>query len=161
MFGPVQGSVSYGQDDQWAAAVTLGGDYGDWSGWTVGNFTLLAAASVYNPDDDNVDYAYAASGSVLHDPTGLSLTLSTGGQKLDEGDDPSNLYAKLGWDTEFWPLGPTGLRHRLHPGREHQQRGRRGHLLRHRRGAADRALRHRPLQPAPLVRARQRQPTPT
>ena len=80
------------------------------------NFTLLAAASVYNPEDDNVDYAYAASGSVLHDPTGLSLTLSTGGQKLDDGDDPSNLYAKLGWDTEFWPLGPTGLRRRLHPG---------------------------------------------
>ena len=109
MFGPVQGSASYGQDDQWAAAVTLGGDYGDWSGWTVGDFTLLAAASVYNPDDDGVDYAYAASGSVLHDPTGLSLTLSTGGYKLDEGDDPSNLYAKLGWDTEFWPLGPTGF----------------------------------------------------
>jgi predicted porin len=109
MFGPLQGSVSYGQDDQWAAAVTLGGDYGDWSGWTLGDFTVLAAASVYNPEDDNVDYAYAASGSVLHDPTGLSLTLSTGGQKLDEGDDPSNVYAKLGWDTEFWPLGSTGF----------------------------------------------------
>jgi hypothetical protein len=109
MFGPVQGSVSYGQDDQWAAAVTLGGDYGDWSGWTVGSFTLLAAASVYNLDDDTVDYAYAASGSVLHDPTGLSLTLSTGGQKLDDGDDPSNLYAKVGWDTELWSLGPTGF----------------------------------------------------
>ena len=109
MFGPIQGSASYGQDDQWAAAVTLGGDYGDWSGWTLGNFTLLAAASVYNTDDDNVDYAYAASGSALHDPTGLSLTLSTGGQKLDEGDDPTNLYAKIGWDTEFWPLGPTGF----------------------------------------------------
>ncbi len=89
--------------------MTLGGDYGDWSGWTVGDFTLLAAASVYNTDDDNVDYAYAASASVLHDPTGLSLTLSTGGQKLDEGDDPPNLYAKLGWDTQFWPLGPTGF----------------------------------------------------
>jgi hypothetical protein len=112
MFGPVQGSVSYGNDDQWAAAVTLGGDYGDWSGWTIGDFTLLAAASVYNPEEDgedNVDYAYAASASFLHDPTGLSLTLSTGGQKLDEGDDPSNLYAKLGWDTEFWPIGPTGF----------------------------------------------------
>ena len=103
MFGPLQGSASYGQDDQWAAAVTLGGDYGDWSGWTVGNFTLLAAASVYNPDEDGVDYAYAASASFLHDPTGLSLTLSTGGQKLDEGDDPQNLYGKLGWDTSFWP----------------------------------------------------------
>ena len=109
MFGPLQGSASYGQDDQWAAAVTLGGDYGDWSGWTVGDFTLLAAASVYNTTDDTVDYAYAASGSVLHDPTGLSLTLSTGGYHLDEGDDPSNVYAKLGWDTEFWPLGPTGF----------------------------------------------------
>ena len=109
MFGPVQGSVSYGQDDQWAAALTVGGDYGDWSGWTVGDFTLLAAASVYNTEDDNVDYAYAASGSFLHDPTGLSLTLSTGGYKLDEGDDPSNVYAKVGWDTSFWPLGPTGF----------------------------------------------------
>lgn len=109
MFGPLQGSASYGQDDQWAAAVTLGGDYGDWSGWTVGDFTVLAAASVYNTTDDTVDYAYAASGSVLHDPTGLSLTLSTGGYHLDEGDDPSNVYAKLGWDTEFWPLGPTGF----------------------------------------------------
>jgi predicted porin len=109
MLGPVQGSASYGQDDQWAAAVTLGGDYGDWSGWTVGDFTLLAAASVYNPDDDSVDYGYAASASALHDPTGLSLTLSTGGYKVDEGDDPRNFYAKLGWDTEFWPLGPTGF----------------------------------------------------
>jgi hypothetical protein len=109
MFGPVQGSASYGQDDQWAAAVTLGGDYGDWSGWTVGDFTLLAAASVYNTDDDTVDYGYAASGSALHDPTGLSLTLSTGGYKLDEGDDPTNIYAKIGWDTAFWPLGPTGF----------------------------------------------------
>ena len=109
MFGPVQGSASYGQDNQWAAAVTLGGDYGDWSGWTVGDFTLLAAASVYNADDDNMDYAYAASASFLHDPTGLSLTASTGGQKLDVGDDPQNLYAKLGWDTSFWPLGPTGF----------------------------------------------------
>jgi len=109
MFGPVQGSFSYGQDDQWAAAVSLGGDYGDWSGWTVGDFTLLAAASVYNPEDDNVDYAYAASGSVKYDPVGVSLTLSTGGQKLDAGDDPSNFYAKLAWDTNFWPLGPTGL----------------------------------------------------
>jgi predicted porin len=109
MFGPLQGSASYGQDDQWAAAVTLGGDYGDWTGWTVGDFTLLAAASVYNTEDDNVDYGYAASGSALHDPTGLSLTLSTGGQKLDAGDDPTNFYAKIGWDTAFWPLGPTGF----------------------------------------------------
>jgi predicted porin len=109
MFGPLQGSVSYGQDDQWAAAVTLGGDYGDWSGWTVGDVTMLAAASVYNTDDEAVDYGYAASASFLYDPVGVSLTLSTGGYQLDEGDDPSNFYAKLAWDTQFWPLGPTGF----------------------------------------------------
>jgi predicted porin len=109
MFGPLQASASYGQDGRWAAAVTLGGDYGDWSGWTVGDFTLLAAASVYDTEDDALDYAYAASGSVLHDPTGLSLTLSTGGYKLEEGEDPSNFYAKLAWDAEFWPLGPTSF----------------------------------------------------
>jgi predicted porin len=109
MFGPVQGSASYGQDDQWAAAVTLGGDYGDWSGWTLGDVTVLAAASFYNTEDDTVDYAYAASGSFLYDPLGVSLTLSTGGYKLNEGDEPTNFYAKLAWDTRFWPLGPTGL----------------------------------------------------
>ena len=109
MFGPLQASASYGQDDQWAAAVTLGGDYGDWSGWTVGDFTLLAAASVYATEDDAVDYAYAASGSVKYDPVGISLTLSTGGHKLDEGDDPSNFYAKVGWDTSLSALGETGF----------------------------------------------------
>lgn len=110
MFGPVQGSASYGQDDQWAAAVTLGGDYGDWSGWTVGDITALAAVGVYGDDTEGIDYTYTASASFLHDPTGLSLTLSTGGQKLDAGDDPQNLYAKLGWDTSFWPeIGPIGF----------------------------------------------------
>jgi hypothetical protein len=109
MFGPVQGDFSYGNDGQWAAAVTLGGDYGDWSGWEVGDFTLLAAASAYDPAEEGVDYAYAGSASFLHNPTGLSLTLSAGGQNVDEGDNPYNLYGKLAWDTEFWPLGPTGF----------------------------------------------------
>ena len=84
-------------------------DYGDWTGWTLGDFTVLAAVAVYDDDTDGVDYSYAASASFLHDPTGLSLTLSTGGQELDEGDNPQNLYAKLGWDTAFWALGPTGF----------------------------------------------------
>jgi predicted porin len=110
MFGPLQGSVSYGQQSQWAAAVSLGGDYGDWTGWTVGNFTLLGAASVYDDNTDGVDYTYTASASFLYDPIGVSLTLSTGGQKLDAGDDPQNLYGKLAWDTSFWPdIGPTGF----------------------------------------------------
>lgn len=36
-------------------------------------------------------------------------TAAPGGYKLDEGDDPSNIYGKVGWDTQFWPLGPTGF----------------------------------------------------
>jgi hypothetical protein len=63
----VQASASSGQDDQWAAAITLGGDYGDWSGWTLGDFTLLAAASVYGDDTEGVDYSYASSSSFRHD----------------------------------------------------------------------------------------------
>jgi predicted porin len=110
MFGPLQGSVSWAAEDQWAAALTLGGDYGDWTGWTLGDVTLLAAVAAHDPGEDGVDYAYTASASALHDPTGLSLTLSAGGQKLDGGgDDPSNLYGKLGWDTELFALGPTGF----------------------------------------------------
>ncbi len=109
MFGPVQGSVSWGTDDQWAAAVTLGGDYGDWSGWELGDFTVLAAAGAYGGDSPDIDYTYLGSASFLHNPSGLSLTLSGGRSKLDEGDDPYNLYAKLGYDTEIWPIGPTGF----------------------------------------------------
>ena len=109
MFGPTQASISYGQDDQWATAVTLGGDYGDWTGWEVGNFTILAAAGIYSDNTDGVDYTYAGSASVLHNPTGISLTVSGGGQAVDEGSDPYNLYAKLAYDTEFWAIGPTGF----------------------------------------------------
>lgn len=103
--GPLQGAFSWGQDDQWAVAATLGGS----DGWVLGAFTLLGGAAVYGTDDDEVDYTYAASASVVHDPTGLNLTLSTGGQARDGDSDPSNIYGKLGWQTDFGPLGPTGV----------------------------------------------------
>ena len=109
MWGPVQGSASWGNDDQWAAALTLGGDYGDWTGWEVGEVTVLAAAAVWNPAIDGVDYAYDGSVSVMHNPTGLSLTLSGGAFETETGDTPSNLYGKIGWDTAFWAIGPTGF----------------------------------------------------
>ena len=156
MFGPVQGSASYGQDDQWAAAVTLGGDYGDWSGWTVGDFTLLAAASVYNPDDDNVDYAYAASGSVparsdRPQPDALDRRL-----QARRGRRPLEPLRQARLGHRVLAARPDRLRHRLHARRERQRRRRRGHVVRPRCGAEDRALRDRPLQPAPLVRPRRR-----
>src|SRR5262249_20662531 len=57
---------------------------------------------------DGVDFNMAGSWSMLHNDTGLSLTLSSGWS--DTGHDkPYNLYAKLGWDTKLVRLGPTGF----------------------------------------------------
>ena len=149
MFGPVQGSVSYGQDDQWAAAVTLGGDYGDWSGWTVGNFTLLAAASVYNTEDDIVDYAYAGLRLGPARPDRPQPDVLHRRPEARRGRRPVEPLRQDRLGHRALVARPHRLRHRLHPGREHQRRRRRRHLLGHRGGAADRALQDRPLCPAP------------
>ena len=111
LFGPgVQLSVSAGDDQRYDAAVTWGGDYGAWSGVEVGPFTTLGALSIQDPSAPGVDWRLAGSFSALHNPTGLSLTLSGG---LDElgggGDNPYNLYGKLAWDTSFFQFGQTGF----------------------------------------------------
>lgn len=108
--GPgVQLSVSAGSDSRYDAALTWGGDYGDWTGVDIGEVTTLGALSVRDPDVDNIDYRVAGSFSALHNPTGLSATVSAGNDFADEGDDPYNLYGKLGWDTTFFDVGPTGF----------------------------------------------------
>ncbi len=108
--GPgVQLSVSAGSDSRYDAALTWGGDYGDWTGVDIGEVTTLGALSVRDPDEDNIDYRVAGSFSALHNPTGLSATFSAGNDFADEGDDPYNLYGKLGWDTTFFDVGPTGF----------------------------------------------------
>ncbi|MGI9508956.1 MAG: hypothetical protein ACR2QJ_06370 [Geminicoccaceae bacterium] len=110
LFGPgAQVSLSAGSDQRYDAALTWGGDYGDWSGVDIADFTTLGALSIRDPDDDNVDWRLAGSFSTLHNPTGVSVTLSAGTDSLDGGDDPYNLYGKLGWDTKFFDVGPTGF----------------------------------------------------
>lgn len=111
VFGPgVQFSVSAGDDQRYDAAVTWGGDYGDWSGVDIGSFTTLGALSIQDPSQNDVDWRLAGSYSVLHNPTGLSATLSGGMEELGSGgDNPFNLYGKLAWDTSFFQFGQTGF----------------------------------------------------
>ncbi|WP_420347674.1 hypothetical protein [Pelagibius sp.] len=109
VFGPgVQFSASAASDDRLDLAATWGGDYGDWTGVEIGDFLTLGAVAISDPDIDDVDYRINGSASVLHMPSGLSITFS-GGMDEAEEDNPYNLYAKLGWDTEFFGFGPTGF----------------------------------------------------
>jgi hypothetical protein len=110
LFGPgLQFSVSAGEDQQYDAAITWGGDYGDWTGVEIGPFTTLGALSLRDPNEENIDFRLAGSFSTLHNDTGLSLTLSGGMDEASGGDNPYNLYGKLGWDTSFFEIGPTGF----------------------------------------------------
>ncbi len=79
-----------------------------WGGQGYG-FKAAAAAAVSDPNQDNTDLRYNGSFSMLHEDTGLNLTLSSGLLDRDDRDDPLNLYAKLGWIAEFWDLGTTAF----------------------------------------------------
>jgi predicted porin len=79
-----------------------------WGGQGYG-FKAAAAAAVSDPNQDNTDLRYNGSFSMLHEVTGLNLTLSSGLLDRDDRDDPLNLYAKLGWIAEFWDLGTTAF----------------------------------------------------
>ena len=108
--GPgLQLSASAGDDQRYDVALNWGGDYGDWTGVEVGPFTTLGAVSFQDPSEDDVDWRVAGSFSGLHNPTGLSLTVSGGMESFDEGDDPYNLYGKIGWDQSFFSIGDTGF----------------------------------------------------
>jgi hypothetical protein len=110
MWRPVQLSLSAGSDGRYDAALTFGGDYDHWTGIELGEaFTTLGALSIHQPNEDDVDFRVAGSWSLLHNETGLSLTLSSGFDSGPEGGTPYNTYAKLGWDTDLVRFGRTGF----------------------------------------------------
>jgi hypothetical protein len=109
MFGPVQVSLSTGSNEQYNAAVTFGGDYDHWSGINFGDFTTLGAVSVFNPRVTNVNERVAGSWSLLHNPTGLNVTASSGFDDVKTGPTPFNVYGKLGWNASLLPVGATGF----------------------------------------------------
>ena len=79
-----------------------------WSGQGYG-FKASAAAAVADPNDDNTDLQYDGSFSVLHEGTGLNLTMSAGLLDRDDEGDPTNFYVKGGWLTRFFSVGQTGF----------------------------------------------------
>ncbi len=110
MFGSAQFSVSAGADGRLDAALTFGGDYDHWTGVSTGAFTQLAAISIHDPTEAGVEYRMAGSWSLLHNESGLSLTLSGGFDETEDGGGtPYNSYVKLGWDTQILPWGQTGF----------------------------------------------------
>ncbi|MEZ5824970.1 MAG: hypothetical protein R3C97_09570 [Geminicoccaceae bacterium] len=104
----VQVSVSAGEDQKYDAAISWGGDFDNWTGVTIGPLTTLGAVGIQDPSDPDIDYRLTGSFSVIHDPTGLSLTLSGGADDRD-GSDPYNVYSRLAWDTALSDVGPTSV----------------------------------------------------
>jgi uncharacterized membrane-anchored protein YhcB (DUF1043 family) len=79
-----------------------------WGGQGLG-FKAAGAGAVSNPNQDETDLRYNGSFSILHEMTGLNLTVSAGMLERDHQDDAANLYAKLGWIAKFFDVGETAF----------------------------------------------------
>ena len=79
--------------------------------WGVQGYGLKAAgaAAFAYPNEDDTDFQYDGSFSLLHEDTGLNLTLSAGLLERDNQGDAQNLYAKVGWLTRFFSFGETAF----------------------------------------------------
>lgn len=94
-------STSLLTDQKYDAALFWGGQgYG---------FKAIGAASIADPKQDDTDLQYAGSFSMLHEKTGLNLTLSTGLLEREKQADGENYYVKLGWIADFFPFGESAF----------------------------------------------------
>lgn len=85
---------------RWSAAVRWSGQLPDWR---------MAAAAGYTDPGGDSEFLVDGSASVLHQPTGLGLTLSAGTQEFADRDDGLNLYLKLGWQRDLFAFGRTAM----------------------------------------------------
>ena len=100
-FGGFRLAASAVSDDRYDASLWWGGKgYG---------FKAGGAVAVADPNEDNVDLQYNGSYSLLHENTGLNLSLSFGLLDRQDQDDQRNYFAKLGWLKRFFPVGETAL----------------------------------------------------
>jgi len=79
-----------------------------WGGQGYG-FKAVGAAALAYPNEDDTDFQYDGSFSILHEDTGLNLTLSGGLLGRDNQDDAQNFYAKVGWLKRFFSFGETAF----------------------------------------------------
>ncbi len=80
-----------------------------WWGKQGYGFKAAGAAGFADPNLDDTDFQYDGSFSLLHEDTGLNLTLSAGLLDRDEQGDARNLYAKVGWLRRFFSVGDTAF----------------------------------------------------
>lgn len=79
-----------------------------WGGQGYG-FKAIGAAAFAYPNEDDTDFQYDGSFSLLHEDTGLNLALSAGLLERDNQSDPYNYYGKVGWLTRFFSFGQTAF----------------------------------------------------
>jgi len=72
-------------------------------------FKAAGAAAFAYPNEDDTDFQYDGSFSLLHEDTGLNLTLSAGLQERDNQGDAENTYVKVGWLRRFFSFGETAF----------------------------------------------------
>lgn len=91
-------AADYAADQRWSTALR-------WAGQGAG---LRAAAGIgYADPGGDRDWVVAGSGSVLHEASGLSLSVSAGARDNDGRDEGVNYYAKLGYQADFFDFGRT------------------------------------------------------
>lgn len=114
-------SATYGEDDIWDVATTYEGEIG--GGFKLGAALAYAVTTDENGLDGTGDVpntTIVGSFSILHEPSGLNLTVAGGNREFDEavvdadnafrkGADASFVYAKLGWIAKLNSLGPTAF----------------------------------------------------
>ena len=98
-------SASWISDQRWDTALWWGGQG---YGFKVGAAAAVAYINTKKNDEDS-DYQYDGSFSILHENTGLNFTFSGGMQEVDRQSDPSNVYAKVGWRTDLTSYGKTSF----------------------------------------------------
>lgn len=77
-----------------------------WSGQGYG-FKTEARGSVSSPKIDDVNLLYAGSFAFLHEKSGLNFTFASGLLDQKHEGDTKNHYGKVGWITDFFPVGDT------------------------------------------------------
>ena len=89
--------------------LTAGAAMGLLSGGQGNGYKIAGAAAFAYPNEDDADYQYDGSFSLLHENTGLNLTLSAGLVERDNQGDAQNYFAKAGWRKRFFSLGETAF----------------------------------------------------
>lgn len=85
-------------NERWSAALR-------WAGKGAGLSTATALAYADPGGDRN--WVVVGSASMLHEASGLSLTLAAGGRDNQGRDDATNVYGKIGWQRDFFDFGGT------------------------------------------------------